>query len=291
MRWRPRPCWPWARPPRGAPRRWCAGSTGARQVRPAAALVRPKARGPVPMSRAGSAAGTYVALSGGSRRRQARRSGWRSCCGERLAIVVNTGDDFEHLGLHISPDVDTALYTLAGLVNDETGWGRRDETWTFMRALGELGGPTWFKLGDGDLATHVDRTQRLRAGETLTGIGAHQAAALGIAARILPMTRRPRCARWWRPIRARSASRNTSCASSAGRRCATSASMAPARREPTGAGARGPVGAGPRRHHHLPVEPVAQRRSDPGRARACARPCGPAARRSSRYRPSSPARR
>ena len=84
------------------------------------------------------------------------RSGWRSCCGERLAVVVNTGDDFEHLGLHISPDVDTVLYTLAGLVNEETGWGRREETWTFMRALGELGGPTWFKLGDGDLATHVD---------------------------------------------------------------------------------------------------------------------------------------
>ena len=79
--------------------------------------------------------------------------------GERLSIVVNTGDDFEHLGLHISPDVDTALYTLAGLVNEETGWGRRDETWTFMGALGAaLGGPTWFKLGDGDLATHVDRT-------------------------------------------------------------------------------------------------------------------------------------
>ena len=108
--------------------------------------------------------------------------------GERLAIVVNTGDDFIHLGLHISPDVDTVLYSLAGVVNDETGWGRRGETWTFMRALGELGGPTWFRLGDGDLATHVDRTQRLRAGETLTAVGARQAAALGIAARILPMS-------------------------------------------------------------------------------------------------------
>ena len=139
------------------------------------------------MSPSQSAAGTYVALSGGS-------GGVKLAVGlaqllrERLTVVVNTGDDFEHLGLHISPDVDTVLYTLAGLVNDETGWGRRDETWTFMRALGALGGPTWFKLGDGDLATHVDRTCRLRAGETLTGIAAKQAAALGIAARILPMT-------------------------------------------------------------------------------------------------------
>src|SRR5436309_15036420 len=87
---------------------------------------------------------------------------------ENLSIVVNTGDDFEHLGLHISPDVDTALYTLAGLVNAETGWGRREETWTFMAALAKLGGPTWFKLGDGDLATHVDRSARLAAGATLT---------------------------------------------------------------------------------------------------------------------------
>jgi LPPG:FO 2-phospho-L-lactate transferase len=139
------------------------------------------------MSPSQSAAGTYVALSGGS-------GGVKLAVGlarllqERLAVVVNTGDDFIHLGLHISPDVDTVLYSLAGLVNDETGWGRRGETWTFMRALSALGGPTWFKLGDGDLATHVDRTCRLRAGATLTSVGAKQAAALGIAARILPMT-------------------------------------------------------------------------------------------------------
>jgi LPPG:FO 2-phospho-L-lactate transferase len=139
------------------------------------------------MSPSQSAAGTYVALSGGS-------GGVKLAVGlarvlqERLTVVVNTGDDFTHLGLHISPDVETVLYSLAGLVNDETGWGRRGETWTFMRALGALGGPTWFKLGDGDLATHIDRAGRLRAGETLTGVGAKQAAALGIAARILPMT-------------------------------------------------------------------------------------------------------
>ena len=132
-------------------------------------------------------ASTYVALSGGVG--GAKLSlGLAQLLGERLSIIVNTGDDFEHLGLHISPDVDTALYTLAGLVNEETGWGRRDETWTFMGALAKLGGPTWFKLGDGDLATHVDRTARLAAGETLTGICAHFAAKLGVAARVLPMT-------------------------------------------------------------------------------------------------------
>ena len=88
----------------------------------------------------------------------------------RLTVVVNTGDDFNHLGLHISPDVDTALYTLGGLANPETGWGRRDETWTFMAALAQLGGESWFRLGDGDLAIHVERTRRLAAGETLSAI-------------------------------------------------------------------------------------------------------------------------
>src|ERR1700758_557410 len=83
---------------------------------------------------------------------------------DALTVVANTGDDFEHLGLSISPDIDTLLYTLAGIDNQETGWGRRDETWTFMAALEALGGETWFNLGDGDLATHVERTRRLAAG-------------------------------------------------------------------------------------------------------------------------------
>jgi LPPG:FO 2-phospho-L-lactate transferase len=89
---------------------------------------------------------------------------------ERLACIVNTGDDFRHLGLHISPDLDTALYTLAGLNDPVQGWGRRDETWTFMRVLEELGAPTWFRLGDGDLGLHVERTRRLAAGESLTAV-------------------------------------------------------------------------------------------------------------------------
>jgi LPPG:FO 2-phospho-L-lactate transferase len=132
----------------------------------------------------------YVALSGGIG--GAKLSlGLAQLLSERLIVIVNTGDDFEHLGLYISPDVDTTLYTLGGVVNPETGWGRADETWSFMHATGELGGPTWFKLGDRDLATHVERTRRLAAGETLTGITEHLAERLGIGARVLPMADEP----------------------------------------------------------------------------------------------------
>ena len=105
-----------------------------------------------------------------------------------LGVIVNTGDDFEHLGLRISPDIDTVLYTLSGLANPDTGWGRRDETWTFMRALEALGGETWFRLGDGDLATHVERTRRVAAGEPLSVVVADIAHRLGIPACVLPMT-------------------------------------------------------------------------------------------------------
>lgn len=105
-----------------------------------------------------------------------------------LTIVANTGDDFEHLGLAISPDIDTLVYTLAGLANTELGWGRRDETWNFMETLGALGGASWFRLGDRDLAMHVERTRRLRRGETLTEITRDTCRRLGIGARILPMT-------------------------------------------------------------------------------------------------------
>ncbi len=110
---------------------------------------------------------------------------------ESLALVVNTGDDFVHLGLHVSPDIDTVMYTLAGLVNDETGWGRANETWTFMGALAMLGGETWFRLGDGDLATHVERTRRVVAGESLSAITAHFAGRLGLGVKILPMSDDP----------------------------------------------------------------------------------------------------
>jgi LPPG:FO 2-phospho-L-lactate transferase len=108
-----------------------------------------------------------------------------------LRIIVNTGDDFEHLGLAISPDIDTTLYTLAGLANAELGWGRRDETWSFMRALETLGGPTWFRLGDADLALHIERTRRLAAGESLTDVVTELAGRLGISSRIMPMSDDP----------------------------------------------------------------------------------------------------
>jgi LPPG:FO 2-phospho-L-lactate transferase len=110
---------------------------------------------------------------------------------EALDILINTGDDFEHLGLHVSPDIDTVLYTLAGLSNPIAGWGRADETWTFLQALEALGGETWFRLGDGDLATHVERTRRLKAGETLSTVTADFARRLGIGPRLLPMSDDP----------------------------------------------------------------------------------------------------
>ncbi len=110
---------------------------------------------------------------------------------DELTIAVNTGDDFSHLGLHVSPDLDTVMYTLAGRNNPETGWGLAGETWAFMAALERLGGETWFRLGDRDLATHVERTRRLRDGETLSDVTADFAARLGIRHPIVPMSDDP----------------------------------------------------------------------------------------------------
>lgn len=108
-----------------------------------------------------------------------------------LVVAVNTGDDFRHLGLHISPDLDTVLYTLAGRNNAETGWGLAGETWHFMEAIAHLGGETWFRLGDQDLATHVERTRRLSEGQTLSAATAALCRAFGVALRIVPMTDDP----------------------------------------------------------------------------------------------------
>lgn len=105
-----------------------------------------------------------------------------------LAIVVNVGDDFEHLGLHVSPDLDTVMYTLGGVHNPETGWGRVGETWNFLDALGTLGGDTWFRLGDRDLAVHVERTRRLRAGDPLSRITADFCRGFGILHPVIPAT-------------------------------------------------------------------------------------------------------
>ena len=132
-----------------------------------------------------------VALSGGIGGAKLALGLSRLVPGEDLVIVANTGDDFEHLGLHISPDVDTLMYTLAGLANLDAGWGRAGETWTFMSALERLGGETWFLLGDGDLATHVERTRRLAAGEALSVVTADLCRRLNVASRLLPMSDQP----------------------------------------------------------------------------------------------------
>ncbi len=110
---------------------------------------------------------------------------------EELTFAVNAGDDFNHLGLEISPDLDTLTYTLADLANPETGWGRSDESWQFMAALGEMGGETWFQLGDRDLALHVRRTELLRQGSSRTEAAATIGQALGVAYPLLPMSDDP----------------------------------------------------------------------------------------------------
>ena len=110
---------------------------------------------------------------------------------DEVAFVVNTGDDFEHLGFHIAPDVDTLVYTLAGEANIETGWGRQDESWHFMRAAEQFGLPTWFRLGDRDLALHVYRRQRLAEGATLTEVTRETCRRLGVAEPVLPMSNDP----------------------------------------------------------------------------------------------------
>ena len=102
--------------------------------------------------------------------------------------IVNTGDDFVHLGLQICPDIDTLIYTLAELVDQERGWGLKDESWNFLDKTKLLGGESWFNLGDKDLATHVHRTQRLAKGENLTSITKNLASSFGVEAKIVPMT-------------------------------------------------------------------------------------------------------
>lgn len=110
---------------------------------------------------------------------------------EDLTVIVNTGDDFEHLGLYICPDLDTVCYTLAGLANPETGWGRAGETWNTIASIETLGGPAWFRLGDQDIGTHLERTRRLKEGEALSKIIQDFCLAWGIAQTILPMTDSP----------------------------------------------------------------------------------------------------
>jgi LPPG:FO 2-phospho-L-lactate transferase len=110
---------------------------------------------------------------------------------EDLTVIVNTGDDFEHYGLYICPDVDTVCYTLAGLANPETGWGRINESWNVIENASKLGGPSWFNLGDQDLGTHLERTRRIKEGQTLTQITKAFRKAWGVEQVVLPMSDLP----------------------------------------------------------------------------------------------------
>ena len=105
-----------------------------------------------------------------------------------LTIVGNVGDDVEILGLHVSPDLDGLLYTLAGLVDEERGWGRADETWTALDNAADWGGENWFRLGDRDIGLHLVRTRLLREGVRLSDITASFSDLVGLATRIVPAT-------------------------------------------------------------------------------------------------------
>jgi LPPG:FO 2-phospho-L-lactate transferase len=131
---------------------------------------------------------TVVALCGGVGGAKLAHGLYQVLPPGALTVVANTGDDFQHLGLHISPDLDTVLYTLGGRADGKRGWGRKGETWNFMAALGEIGGEQWFNIGDLDLAMHVQRTHWLQCGKPLSAFAQHVADQFGIAARIAPMT-------------------------------------------------------------------------------------------------------
>ncbi len=110
---------------------------------------------------------------------------------DNLTVIVNTGDDFEHLGLKICPDLDTVCYTLAGIANPETGWGLLNETWNAINNITSLGGPGWFRLGDLDLGTHLERTRRLMLGQVLSKIIEDFCRSWNIETTVLPMSNDP----------------------------------------------------------------------------------------------------
>ena len=130
----------------------------------------------------------YLAISGGVGGAKLALGLSRVLPPSQLTIVANTADDFEHLGLHIAPDLDTVLYTLAGLNNTAQGWGLAGESWHMLEAMESLGGASWFRLGDKDLATHLYRSDRLRAGASLAEVTGELCEQLGVEQRLLPMT-------------------------------------------------------------------------------------------------------
>ena len=131
---------------------------------------------------------THLALSGGIGGAKLALGLEHLFNSTKLMIAGNTGDDFEHFGLNISPDLDTLLYTLSGKSDLERGWGLANETWSFMKAMKELGGETWFQLGDRDLAIHVERTRRLKEGERLSLITSSFCRKFGVKSHIVPAT-------------------------------------------------------------------------------------------------------
>ncbi len=137
--------------------------------------------------------GIVLALSGGVGGAKLALGLARLLKPHELAVVANTGDDFEHLGLHISPDVDTLLYTLAGINNPETGWGRAEESWSCMTVLKRLRGETWFRLGDKDIALHLYRRARLNRGASLSEVIDGLRRKFAIGPEVLPMSDQPVC--------------------------------------------------------------------------------------------------
>ena len=131
---------------------------------------------------------THLALSGGIGGAKLALGLEHIFNSPKLMIAGNTGDDFEHFGLNISPDLDTLLYTLSGKSDLERGWGLANETWSFMKAMKEIGGETWFQLGDRDLAIHVERTRRLKEGERLSLITSSFCRKFGVKSHIVPAT-------------------------------------------------------------------------------------------------------
>jgi LPPG:FO 2-phospho-L-lactate transferase len=129
-----------------------------------------------------------VVLAGGVGGARLAFGFYRALPPEDLSVVVNTGDDFDHIGLRICPDLDTVMYTLASLANRELGWGLAGDTFNALEALERVGGPAWFRLGDRDLATHLQRTSLVAQGMKLTEVTRRLCEALGVRARVLPMT-------------------------------------------------------------------------------------------------------
>jgi LPPG:FO 2-phospho-L-lactate transferase len=132
--------------------------------------------------------GFVVALAGGVGAARLLRGLVRIILPENLVIIGNTGDDVELYGLHVSPDLDIVMYTLAGMVNEQKGWGISGDTFNCLEMLGKLGFETWFKLGDHDLATHIVRTRLLKDGKTLSRATEELCRMLSVKARLVPMT-------------------------------------------------------------------------------------------------------